>query len=53
MASGNQAIDGMVCSPVIIEPTAERTIFDEATSDAEDDADDERRGVAVRGLARR
>ena len=23
MASGNQAIDGIVCSPVIIEPTAD------------------------------
>ena len=36
MASGNQAIDGMVCRPVIIEPTAERSdLRAAATSDAD------------------
>jgi hypothetical protein len=29
MARGNQAIDGIVCSPVIIEPTARLAIDDE------------------------
>ena len=48
MASGNQAIEGIVCSPVIIEPTAERAIFDEATIAADDDADGERRGRSRR-----
>ena len=31
IASGNQAIEGIVWSPVISEPTAERTTFDDAT----------------------
>ena len=32
MASGNQAIEGMVCSPVINEPTAVRSSLKRATS---------------------
>src|SRR6478735_7640466 len=32
IASGNQAIDGIVCSPVIIEPIAARRIVDRATA---------------------
>ena len=32
MASGNQAIDGIVCRPVIIEPTAARRSWLRATS---------------------
>ena len=31
MASGNQAIDGIVCRPVISEPTAERAIREDTT----------------------
>ena len=32
MDAGNQAIDGIVCRPVIIEPTPERRIFERDTS---------------------
>src|SRR5690606_25796373 len=32
MASGNQAIDGIVCRPVINDPTADRTIRDDDTA---------------------
>ena len=48
MASGNQAIDGIVCRPVISEPTAERAIFDDTTTAPTADADDEGEGVADR-----
>ncbi len=46
MASGNQAIDGIVWMPVIIEPIARRTIFELDTAKTDGDADDDRRGEA-------
>ena len=39
IASGNQAIDGIVCRPVIIEPMPARSTRLRATSDADDGAD--------------
>ena len=49
IASGNQAIDGMVCRPVISEPTADRSTRDCGHQRADDDADDEGERVADDG----
>ena len=49
MASGNQAIDGIVCRPVIIEPTAERAIFDDTTMAPMTPPMTQREGVADGG----
>ena len=42
IASGNQAIDGIVCRPVISEPTAARSGLIRDTSGADHRADDQR-----------
>ena len=39
MANGNQAIDGIVCSPVMIEPTAARSGGIRATTAPDDRAE--------------
>ena len=39
IASGNQAIEGIVCSPVIIDPIAARRIVDRATATPEHEPD--------------
>ncbi len=41
IASGNHAIDGMVCRPVTSEPQAERSTRTRDTNEPIDDADDE------------
>ena len=45
MASGNQAIDGMVCRPVMSEPTAVRSGANRDTTAADHHADQRRRGL--------
>ena len=46
IANGDQAIDGIVCRPVMIDPTAARSGGIRDTADADNDADHQRQHVA-------
>ena len=53
IANGAQATEGIVCSPVMIDPTAARSGGMRATSSADDRADDQRDHVTDDGAAQR